>query len=153
MSLVTTDVLTPLAGSVIVRTRDHPPIASIAGERVGSGERGKAWAAPMVLIDEHATTFDVGAGQVANARLWLQEALFVFRCYGSTNPQADQLAFAVIALWHECGRDGPVLGTNGAYIRNAWLSVKNGPVDEPRAKRPLATVRMRVFGGTLPIEP
>lgn len=136
-------------GPVIVRTRDHAPIAAIT-PRVGSSDSGRAWAPPMILVDETSTRSDVGSGQ-GNARLWMQESVILFRCYGVTGPQADQLGRLVWALWHEAHAAGPLELTGGLRVRGSWLAQYAGAVDDPKLKRPMVTVRVRILAAGAPI--
>jgi hypothetical protein len=143
------DYIAPVLGAVITRTRDDAILSAVCGSRIGSSERGKSWAPPMVVIDEQTLITDVGAGRSANARLWMQQALEVFRCYGNTDEQAEQLARRVIALWHECGI---LEGSGGVRIRNAWLAVKTGATIEPKLRRPVVAVRVNVLAAGAPID-
>jgi hypothetical protein len=146
-----TDYVANVLGPAITRTASSDVIAGIVGERVGSSEKGKAWRAPMVILDEQSTIGGPGSGDVANARLWQQESLVTFRCFGLTDVQADQLARAVYALWHECGRDGPIV-VGSTRIRNAWVAVKSGAVRAPKTTWPFATVRVRILAAGRPID-
>ena len=135
-----------LTGSVLVRTRDHAPIAAICGTRVGTEDRGKAWQAPMVIQVDEGSTRSPGSGRAANARIGLQVHTFAFRCYGQDREQAGQLARLVSDLWHECGN---VEGTGEppVLIRNAWADLIAKPIEDPGLKRPYATVYVDVLGG------
>jgi hypothetical protein len=135
-----------LTGSVLVRTRDHAPIAALCASRVGTEDRGKAWRPPMVICVDEGTSRSPGAGRAANARIGLQVHTFAFRCYGQDRAQAAQLARLVSDLWHECGTvegtgDPPVL------IRQAWADLIAKPIDDPGLKRPYATCYVDVLGG------
>lgn len=127
-------------GSVITRTRDDSTISAIVGDRCGSSTRGRGWSPPMVIIDEQTNSL----GGPDDARLWQQDANYAFRCYGNTNQQAEQIAHAVIGLWHEACAEGP-LEVSTVRFRGSWLIAYNGPVEEPKLKKPVAVVRMRIL--------
>jgi hypothetical protein len=130
-----------LTGSVLVRTRDHPPIQSICASRVGTEDRGKAWRAPMVICVDEGVSRSPGAGRAANTRIGLQLHTFAFRCYGQDRAQAAQLAHLVSDLWHECGT---VEGTGDPPD----LIAK--PIEDAGLKRPYATCYVDVLGGAEP---
>ena len=125
-----------LTGSVLVRTRDHAPIAALCAERVGTEDRGKAWRPPMVIcVDEGASR---------SARVPAVPRTPASGCRSTRSPsaataqdraQAAQLARLVSDLWHECGviegtGDPPVL------IRNAWADLVAKPIEDPGSSGP-----------------
>lgn len=140
-------MITDLTGSVIVLTRDDPDIAAIVAERVGSDDDGKNWVDPKVVVREVSTTLSPGGP--GNGRIGKQRGLYLFRCYGSTRIQAQQLARRVASTWNQSGIR---LGSGGLWVRQAWVDLINGPLnDTGRTPKPYSDVTVEILAETRPM--
>jgi hypothetical protein len=136
-----------LTGSVIVLTRGDMAVSAIVSDRVGNDDQAVNWVVPMIVI-RHQSTSRMPGGQ-GNARISKQIGRYEARCYGKTRVEAERLARIVADSWHEAGiRDG----TNGAIIRQSWVDVIIGAInDTDRLTKPYTTVLIDVLAEAQPV--
>lgn len=136
-----------LTGSVIVLTRDDPTIASVVAQRVGGDDEGRNWTDPKVIVREVSTTLSPGGP--GNGRIEKQRGLYLFRCYGQTRIQAQELARRVAAAWNQSGIRQ---GSSGLWLRQAWVDLINGPLnDTGRTTKPYSDVTVEILAEQRPM--
>lgn len=136
-----------LTGSVIVLTRDDASVHAVAGKRVGSDDDAVSWVDPKVVVREVSTTLSPGGP--GNGRIAKQRGLYLFRCYGQTRIQAQELARRVASAWNQSGIR---LGSSGLWLRQAWVDVIQGPInDTRRTTKPYSDVTVDVLAETRPM--
>lgn len=132
-------MIVDLTGVAIRELLANAGVTAIVGQKVRP-EWASNESPPGVIVEGLTTTYNLGPG---TRRLGLQVPLFIAKCYGTTRPQASQLANAVVEAMNV---RGPRKDASSRLVYASLVESGGDPVTDPDTKWPHSDVVFRLVG-------